>query len=199
MGGLWSSWYTLENPDRVSRMIQMGCPALALETSAPFFMRLIGVPGLKQIMAPLLRPKDIDGAMEFLSTQGSSQEAIGRQPRVMAEAAYHFFHLPTYLDTWKTLIPAVTTITGPRARYQLKAEQLQKIQQPVQFLWGEDDVFGDLQVARQVTNIMPGARLHEMKCGHLPFIDEPEETGRVIREFLSEGRTVKAANPQAVA
>lgn len=199
MGGLWSTWFTLENPGRVSRMVQMGCPALALDTSAPFFMRLIGVPGINRIIAPMLQPKDIEGAMGFLSTQGSSQEAIVRQPRAAAEAAYHFYQLPTYLEAWKTLIPAVATIKGARAKYQLRADQLERIQQPALFIWGENDVFGDLQVAREITKIMPDARLHEMECGHLPFIDEPEETGRVIREFLAEGTTVMAAQPQAVA
>jgi len=33
---------------------------------------------------------------------------------------------------------------------------------------------------------MPNSRLHEMDTGHLPFLDQPEETGRVIRDFLAQ-------------
>lgn len=184
MGGLWSTWFTLENPERVSRMVQMGCPALVLDTSAPFFMRLIGVPGINRFIAPLMQPKDADTALDFLQTQGSNQEEIDRLPRVAAEAAYHFYQLPTYLDTWKTLISAVATLTGARSKYQLRADQLERVQQPVQFVWGERDVFGDLDVARQVTQIMPNAKLQEMDTGHIPFLDNPEKTGQVIGEFL---------------
>ena len=107
--------------------------------------------------------------------------------------------MPTYLDAWKTLIASAATLTGARAKYQLGTDQLERVQQPVQFIWGEKDVFGDLQVARQVTDIMPDARLHEMDCGHLPFIDKPEETGRVIREFLADETPVLALEPDAVA
>jgi hypothetical protein len=33
---------------------------------------------------------------------------------------------------------------------------------------------------------MPEATLHEMATGHLPFLDQPEETGRLIRQFLAQ-------------
>lgn len=199
MGGLWSSWFTLEHPERVSRMVQMGCPALALNTSAPFFMRLIGVPGINNFIAPNMQPKDADSALGFLRFQGSSQEHIDRMPRVAAEAAYRFYQLPTYLDTWKTLIAVVASLTGARSKYQLGADLLERIEQPVQFLWGDADVFGDLEVARQVTKIMPNAQLHEMATGHLPYLDKPGESGRVVREFLSQETPESEPQPLAVA
>jgi pimeloyl-ACP methyl ester carboxylesterase len=62
---------------------------------------------------------------------------------------------------------------------------LQRVRQPVQFVWGEKDPFGDLDVARQAAENTPNARLYEMKTGHLPFMDQPQEAGQVIREFLS--------------
>lgn len=186
MGGLWSFWYALEYPERVSTMAQMGCPALVLDTSAPLFMRLLGVPGINGLIAPVMQPKDVDSALKGMLTQGSTQKDIDRQPVQIAEAAYYFWNLPTYLDTWKTLVGAVATLRGANPTYQLGPDQLQRVQQPVQFMWGPRDPFGDLDVARQATESMPDARLYEMSTGHLPFLDQPQETGRVIREFLSE-------------
>jgi pimeloyl-ACP methyl ester carboxylesterase len=78
----------------------------------------------------------------------------------------------------------VATIGGANPQYKLDAEDLELITQPLQFIWGANDVFGNLDVARQATNIIPNALLHEMQTGHLPFLDQPEETGTVIREFL---------------
>ncbi len=192
MGGLWSFWYTLAFPKRVSSMVQMGCPALALNTSAPFFMRLVGVPGINRFVAPQMQPKNIEKTLDGLRFQGSSQENIDRMPRAAANVAYHMYQLPTYLETWKSLVGAVATISGANPRYQLRAEELQQVKQPVQFIWGDNDVFGNLDVARQATSIMPNAQLHEMPTGHLPFLDRPEETGAVIREFLGtpEQRTL---------
>jgi len=199
MGGLWSTWFALEYPQRVECMVQMGCPALILNTSAPLFMRLLGVPFINGFIAPLMQPKDSKSALEFLSTQGSSQEVIDRLPREAAEAAYHFYNLPTYLDTWKTLIASITTISGGRAKYQLKAGQLQRIVQEVLFLWGDTDPFGDLEVAHQATDLIPRAKLYKMRTGHLPFLDEPADTGRLIRQFLGEdGPAVAQPVRQAV-
>jgi pimeloyl-ACP methyl ester carboxylesterase len=185
MGGLWSFYYTLAYPDRVSSMVQMGCPALILNTSAPFFMRLIGAPGINRFIAPQMQPKSIDTTLDGLRFQGSSQEDIDRMPRATADAAYHMYQLPTYLDTWKSLIAAVASIRGANPKYQLRADELELIEQPLQFIWGENDVFGDLDVARQATRIIPNAQLHEMKVGHLPFLDQPESCGAVICEFLN--------------
>ena len=185
MGGLWSLWYALAYPERISIMAHMGCPALILNTSAPFFMRLLGVPGINNLIAPTMQPKSIDQALDGLRFQGSSREDIDRMPQEAAEAAYHFFHLPTYLDTWKTLISAVATISGGNPRYQLGPDELRRINQPTLFVWGENDPFGNLDVARQVVSIMPNAKLSEMPVGHLPFVDQPQVCGQTIREFLS--------------
>jgi pimeloyl-ACP methyl ester carboxylesterase len=186
MGGLWSFWYTLAHPDRVSSMVQMGCPALILNTSAPFFMRLLGVPGINRFIAPNMQPKSIDTTLDGLRFQGSSQEDIDRMPRAAADAAYHMYQLPTYLDTWKSLVAVVATVRGANPRYQLRADELERIEQPLQFIWGEKDVFGDLDVAHQAARIIPNAQLHKMQTGHLPFLDQPQACGSLIREFLGE-------------
>ncbi len=62
---------------------------------------------------------------------------------------------------------------------------MRRVQPPVQFVWGDKDPFGSLDVARQAARLVPNAELHEMRTGHLPFLDKPEECGRVVREFLS--------------
>ena len=105
---------------------------------------------------------------------------------VTAEAVYHFFNLPTFRDSWKTLVAAMTTITGGQPSYQLGADQLRHVQQPVHYIWGPNDPFGDLSVAREATRSIPQATLYEMPVGHLPFLDTPEETGLLIRSFLEE-------------
>lgn len=186
MGGLWSIWYALAHPERVSAMVHLGCPALVLNTSAPFFMRLIGVPGINRFVAPQMKPKSIDSTLDGLRFQGSSAEDIARMPRAAADVTYHMYQLPTYLETWKTLVASVATIRGANPRYRLRASELEKIEAPVQFIWGDNDVFGDLTVAQEATHCVPNAQLHEMQAGHLPLLDKPESTAALIRQFLGE-------------
>lgn len=185
MGGLWSFYYMLAHPERVSCMVQMGCPALALDTSAPFFMRLLSVPFINNLIVAGMQPKSAEGALDGLRFQGSSQEDIDNMPDVLAAAAYRFFNLSTHRETWKSLVTAVASIRGANPRYSLQADALRQVNCPVQFVWGERDPFGGLEVAREMIRLMPNAVLYEMKCGHLPFADKPEETGQVVQAFLT--------------
>jgi len=185
MGGLWAFRYALAFPERVSAMVQMGCPALALGTSAPFFMRLLSVPLINELVVGGMQPQSIDKTLAGLRFLGSSREAIDRQPSVAAVAFFHAYNLPTYRESWKSLVGAVATITGARRRYALDAAALRRVTCPVQLIWGANDPFGGLEVARRMAQILPNAQLREMDVGHLPFIDQPEETGRVIRDFLT--------------
>ncbi len=184
MGGHWAFRLALAHPERVTKMVQLGCPALILNSSAPFFMRLISVPGINRFILPNLQPRSLENGLDGLRFQGSSPEAIAAMPKVLGEAAYHFYQLPTYLDTWESLISAIVTWRGAKSEHALGADQLRRVRQPVQFIWGDNDPFGGLDVARQAVGLMATTKLHEMKCGHLPFLDDPVECGRVSREFL---------------
>ena len=184
MGGLWALWYAQAHPDRVKRMVQIGCPALALHTSAPFFMRLLGVRGVRNMIVQNMIPKSVESALEGLRFQGSYQEDIDRMPRAGAEAAFHFFNLPTYQETWKTLVESVSTIFGARQGCNFTADEFRRIEHPTQFIWGDNDPFGGPDVGREIVRLMPNAKLHEMRAGHLAHLDKPGETGKVVREFL---------------
>jgi len=106
--------------------------------------------------------------------------------------------LPSYLETWKSLIGAVATVEGANDKYQLRSDELALIEQPLQFLWGENDPFGDLEVARQAIRLIPNAQLHEMQTGHVPFLDQPEACGAINREFLREPRQSRISEKTAV-
>ncbi|OPG14304.1 alpha/beta fold hydrolase [Microbispora sp. GKU 823] len=41
---------------------------------------------------------------------------------------------------------------------------------------------------RQLSNAIPGARYAEIQTGHLPFIEQPEQWGALIRDFLRDSR-----------
>jgi pimeloyl-ACP methyl ester carboxylesterase len=186
MGGLWAFWYALAHPERVSRMVQIGCPALLLGTSAPFFMRLLAVPGLNALIARAMQPSDLASAADGLKSQGSYPEDIARIPPAGSEAVYRFFNLPTYRDSWKTLVSAVLTPLGPRPKYVLDEALLRQVDLPVQFIWGDNDPFGSLDVARQAAEMLPEAQLHQLRAGHLPHIDQPEAVAPLVQQFLDQ-------------
>jgi pimeloyl-ACP methyl ester carboxylesterase len=185
MGGLWSFWFALAQPQRVTSLVQAGCPALVHNTSAPFMMRLMSVPGLNRRLVKFMVPKDVDSALAGLKKMGSSEEVIKAQPRLMNEAIYTFARVPAYLDAWRTLIESVLTLRGTNARYRFGEESLAQLKIPVLLLWGDNDPFGDLTAARQNARLIPRGQLCELSAGHLPYWDQPETCARLIQEFLT--------------
>ena len=116
---------------------------------------------------------------------------------VLGGATYDFYHLPTYLDAWRTLLRTVVTPLGAKPQFQLDTEQLRRVHQRVLLIWGNHDPFGKLEVARQAAAILPKAQLHTLDAGHLPFVDQPADCGSAILAFLAaaeEWRPVPVAH-----
>jgi len=189
MGGLWSFWLALDHPERVTRLMQLGCPALILSTSAPLFMRLITLPVLDNRLVSFMVPESVESMTKGLKRMGSKPEQIDAIPQALREALFCIDALPNYKEAWVSLIQACMTLRGAKPHINLAEEELHKVQQPTLFVWGDNDPFGGLDVAREVVKVMPEARLHTLHSGHLPFVDEPVECGNVVLDFLYERRT----------
>jgi pimeloyl-ACP methyl ester carboxylesterase len=78
----------------------------------------------------------------------------------------------------------VLTVNGARPDIQLGEDELRAVPQPVLLLWGSEDPFGSLDVARRVQKILPQAVLHNTGIGHLPWWDDAEICARLIKGFL---------------
>lgn len=65
MGSLWTIWLALDRPERVAGLVHVGCPAIALEASAPLPMRLLSVRPLGWLLSRLQPPSP--GQVERLS------------------------------------------------------------------------------------------------------------------------------------
>jgi pimeloyl-ACP methyl ester carboxylesterase len=71
-------------------------------------------------------------------------------------------------------------------------ERLNSLKPPTLFVWGDHDRLVPAKFARHVAKELPHARSVVMKdCGHVPQFEQPQETHKLIREFL--GEVAKAA------
>jgi pimeloyl-ACP methyl ester carboxylesterase len=185
MGGLWSFWLALDRPERVAGVVQLGCPATILGTSAPFPMRLMSVPGLNQLLVKMMVPNSLEKARELPAFMGHPKEVGANWPEAMAMCSYQFPRLPTFKTAWLSLMEWVLSLRGAKPDVQLGEEALRCVQQPVLFIWGSRDPFGSLEVAHRAREAVPNAALHEVGVGHLPWWDDADKCARLIREFLS--------------
>lgn len=130
-------------------------------------------------------PKEPDTALNGLKITGHSAESIARQPAALAESYYRFPSLPHYLKSTLSLMTAVNRLRGSKPRYRITAEQLVTIAQPVLYLWGTHDPFGRVVTGRKIAALVPYSEFHTLADGgHLPWLDDPEYTGRLVSDFL---------------
>jgi len=193
MGGLWSFWFALNQPDRVSALVQLGAPALILDTSAPLPMRLLSVPMFNRLLVRMMVPKNHEKARELPVFLGHPRAVGENWPEAAAECSYQFPRLPNYETSWLSLMERVLNLRGVKSDVQLGEKELRRVHQPTLFIWGRRDPFGSLDAARRAQKVVPRAELHEVGVGHLPWWDEANECARLIRAFLSKKASIADA------
>ena len=183
MGALWTLWFAEQYPSRVSRLVLQGTPALILDTSAPAGMHLLGVPGLNRLLMRLEPPSSKQVHRLW--------QRMGHDPRTvctaeMAELTIRLEQLPDYKAAWLTLLQNVLPYGRLNRRLSFTEASLREVTHPVLYIWGSNDPFGSLDVARRAQAATPDSELELIGVGHLPWLDEPEACGRATREFLKE-------------
>jgi pimeloyl-ACP methyl ester carboxylesterase len=99
------------------------------------------------------------------------------------------FSLPTYRLAWLSLMETVLNVRGATREFVLDAADLGNVRQPTQFVWGDNDVFGGVDIGRQAVAAMPNAELQVIAGSHVPYIDNPGECARLTNEYLRQHDT----------
>lgn len=184
LGSQWTFWLALDRPERVARMIHLGCPGALLDTGAPMPLPLLGAPVVGRLLTLLMRPSLRQAQMVFDSM--NEAEALEENP-ALGPALVATERLPAYDDAWRSIIGAVLSPLGSaRDGMSLTAGQLREIQQPVQLIWGQEDPFGPVEAGRRAAELLPDARFAVVPGGHLPWLDVPEQVAAHINDFLDE-------------
>ncbi|MEZ5285601.1 MAG: alpha/beta hydrolase [Vicinamibacterales bacterium] len=180
LGSLWSIWFALDRPDRVAAMVHVGCPALALGTSAPLPMRLIGTP-IGRLLLALMPPSAAQVERFARDIGGEDLSQLPELRDVLVEAQ----RLPGALPAMRELLRALVSPRGARPAVALTADQLSALRPPTLFVWGTEDVFGGPAVARDAARLVPGARLVMIPGGgHVPWIGHTDAVAAATVPFL---------------
>ena len=194
MGGWWTFQLAMAAPERVSRMVMLGCPAVILNTSAPLPMRLMSLPVLGRALVKLMSPASPTKARDLPRVLGHPSEVGQRWSQVDAEAWYRFGNLPNVQRSWSTLLRRFLTLTGSSREMHITEDELRGVMQPTLYIWGKNDPFGSLDVGRTATDTMPSARLEVVGIGHLPWWDDAEKCAHLVREFVASSTGTMSTN-----
>lgn len=189
MGGLWALRFALAHPGRVSAIALLGCPALFPGTSAPLPMRLLSLPWVGELLVGrLLRTHDADDARETWGFLGHPSETAERLPPAFAEAWYRMDQVPGFERSWVSLLQSALRPWGAAPEAAFTPRDLRAVAAPVTLVWGREDPFGSVEQGREGAEFIPEAEFHEVGTGHLPWLDEPERCGELVRARIDSHR-----------
>jgi pimeloyl-ACP methyl ester carboxylesterase len=67
------------------------------------------------------------------------------------------------------------------------AKWLHRVACPAQIIWGREDAMLPLEYAHEFKRLIVGARLQVLSdCGHLPHLEQPEQTASTILSFIDQ-------------
>ena len=184
-GGFVALRSAAATPERISRMVQMACPAGAPGMGLPAFMKAMITPGLGRLIAAL--PPNERAARSIFRQigHGASLDA-DRIPQLLFD---WYLALQRHTDTMRSESALICSLASLRGGWDpalaLPDEVLARVAAPTTFLWGRDDAFGGEEVARRLVAAMPDARLELWPdAGHLPWLDDPARAARAVESFL---------------
>jgi pimeloyl-ACP methyl ester carboxylesterase len=192
MGGLWSAWYALERPTRVSRLVLLGgAPALPGER-APLPFRVMATPGLARL-AQRLAPPSEKALLKFARMVGEERTladhpdliellvAAGRDPLAAA----------TDRNEVRAILPPYVLLAPSRFRRAscIASGELRRLRMPVLLIWGEREPLGGAPVARRLAELIPHARLELLDAGHAPWLGHAPSLAPMIAGFAREAAT----------
>jgi pimeloyl-ACP methyl ester carboxylesterase len=175
---LWASWLALDRPDKVAALVYVGCPALALGTSAPFPMRLLSVRPLGRLITRLQppSPKQVEQLARMVKQYPLVPELVDLL--VATE------RLPAFRSTFLAMLHRLLRLRGARPEVRLTPGQLAAIDQPALIFWGDEEPFGARNVGERMVATMPTAELHIVRGGHAPWLTDAQ---RIAPKRRSDG------------
>lgn len=180
LGSLWAIRLALDRPDRVGASVHVGCPAVALQTSAPLPMRLLSVGWLGRLLTRLDPPSR------------RQVERIGHMvgqaplPEELVDLLVATERLPGFRRTFLGTLHALLRLRGSRPEHRITPDQLRQVTQPTLLVWGADDPFGAPEVGRQMATLLPAAECVVVPGGHAPWLSAPERVGRAAADVLRQ-------------
>jgi pimeloyl-ACP methyl ester carboxylesterase len=188
LGGFFALHSAFKSPDRIQRMVLMGCPAFAQGMKEPMFMRLLSL-GIVRWLLNRLEP-NVKASKNILRQVGHG-ESIDAD-KIPAHFFDWYVALQKYTDTMKNdgaMIGNIGSFFGGFSPIlTIPDDLLRSVSVPTLFYCGtgEDTVGGGEPVVGPMATTMPNAELLMVPhAGHLPWLDVPQDSAQAVSEFLS--------------
>jgi pimeloyl-ACP methyl ester carboxylesterase len=160
LGGHVGLIYTMDNPDKVKRIVLTGSSGLFENSMGASF------------------PKR--GSYDYV------RERVGYTFYDPAVATKEL--VDEVFETLKSIPKCmrIVAIAKSAQRNNLSTE-LSKIEKPALLVWGLNDTITPPMVAHEFNRLLPNSELHFIdKCCHAPMMERPEEFNRILDDYLNK-------------
>jgi pimeloyl-ACP methyl ester carboxylesterase len=192
LGGMFALWYASQRPGRISSLIAIGDPAVALPGAIvrmPLSVMTVRILGPLFLRAPTPRP-----LYRYLLGQGLGRSTAAAVPGALLDVLRLSIRRPGNPESVASLMHALNHFRHPRTGSVMNDTELHQVTSPTMFIWGQDDPFLSPSDGRPAIAQLPSAVLHEVAGGHGPWLDDPERCAGLVKDHL-----INTAYPPTVA
>jgi pimeloyl-ACP methyl ester carboxylesterase len=180
LGAMWALCLALDAPKRVSAVIGLGMPAVALPGLRPDpFFTILTTPGLGRLASHVPPPGTVGAARKTMA-KGLGPRAMAQTPDVFFDVVRAGMAKPGWGEAMWTHLNLAMRVGRARPENVLTDDELRSIATPVQLIWGDGDIYGGPEIGRRAVAVMPDARLEIIPGGHAPFLDDPPRCAALI-------------------
>ena len=178
LGGMFALWHVAVGPGRISEVVAVGEPAVALPgVRVRMPLSLLTVRGLG---AAVLRSPSPSRVYRLLLSQGLGSAEVAAAPDSLIEALRLSARRPENARTVASLMHAIDRFRRPRPESVLTSAELAAITAPTAFILGSDDPYLSVEHARPSVSQIHGASLYEVPGGHAPWLVDTQHTAELI-------------------
>jgi pimeloyl-ACP methyl ester carboxylesterase len=172
-------------PDRVDRIVLLGCPAFVPGWTQPRFFTLLRTPVLGRALmsAPPTRASVRMGLRQMGHGASLAADRIPEPMLAWEQAWQRDTH--TMRNDGRMIARLGSWRSGFDDRLDLDPADLAAVRAPCLILDGTEDPVGAEPVARRLASLLPDADVEMVEgAGHLPWLDEPELLAERTATFL---------------
>ena len=194
LGGMFALWHAAAGGDRMSALIAVGVPAVALPgVRVRMPLSPLTVRGLAVAILRSPSPRSI---YRRSLAQGLGRAEVKTAPDSLIEALRVSSRRPENARTVASLMHAIDRFRRPRTESVLTDAELTAIRAPSLFILGSHDPYLSPQHAQRSTDRIPGATVHEMPASHGPWLVDPLRVAGLIAAHTQ--LTADQGDPTAV-
>jgi pimeloyl-ACP methyl ester carboxylesterase len=183
LGGMFALWYAASAAGRISRLVAIGEPAVALHgVRVRMPLSLLTVRGLGTIVLRSPSPRPVYRA---LLAQGLGRAEVAGAPDSLIDALRLSARRPENARTVSSLMHAIDHFRWPRTESVLTGPELAAIETPTMFIWGTDAPYLTAERALPAVGQIPTATLHEVPGGHGPWLVDAKRSADLIEHHLT--------------